>query len=262
MRRVIKVLLWVVFGPVLLLLLVIAAWVASNGRWADAAPQPVPQELLLRPVQVAPEHNAFVAVQGLDAPDGADIDAAGQAALKGLPPPAGDQLHWPTGELWNCRASKSDCARLWHDQAATLRLELGKADVLGARCERIAQMPAWEEEAWPLRPHEGPQATRPIAAQPKPRLAGLPSCVRWLGMQAVLETDDARTLALLVRADELARRALQGSRSLIGTMIGLSAVQNNWVLAGDVQRGRPCVKPCRRSPGSKPPHPGPSGGTR
>jgi len=234
MRRVIKVLLWVVLGPVLLLLLVIAAWVASNGRWADAAPQPVPRELLLRPVLMAPEHNAFVAVQGLDAPDGADIAAAGQAALKGLPPPAGERLRWPTGELWNCRASKSDCARLWHDQAAALRQELGKAAVLGERCERIAQMPAWEEEAWPLRPDDGPLATRPFAALPMPRLAGLPSCVRWLGMQAVLETDNSRALALLARADDLARRALQGSRSLLGTMIGLSAVENNWVLAGDV----------------------------
>lgn len=229
MKRAFRISMWVVLGQLLL----VAAWIASNGRWADAAPQPVAPQLQLRPVQVAPEHNAFVALQGWDAPDGADMQVVGQAALQGLPPPAGDGLRWPSGELWNCRATKSDCARLWQGQAAALRQQLGKVAVLGARCERIAQMPAWEE-VWLQRPDEGPLATKPFVAVPAPRFAGLTSCVRWLGMQAALETDDTRALARLAVADGLARRALAGSRTLMGTMIGLSAVQNNWVLAGDV----------------------------
>jgi hypothetical protein len=233
MRRMFKLLGRLLLGLLLPPLLLALAWVASNGRWADAAPQPVPRELLLRPLQVAPEHNAFVALQGLDAPDGADIQAAGQASLTGAPPPVGERLRWPTGELWNCRASKSDCARLWQDQAATLREELGKAAALGARCERLAQMPVWEEVGLG-RPANGPLASAPFAALPMPRFAGLTSCVRWLGMQAVLEPDDTRALALLARADDLARRALAGSRSLIGTMIGVITVQNNWLLAGDL----------------------------
>ncbi|HEY9108090.1 MAG TPA: hypothetical protein VIN58_15515 [Roseateles sp.] len=54
----------------------------------------------------------------------------------------------------------------------------------------------------------------------------------------MLEADDTRALALLADADSLARRALQGSRSLIGNMIGIVAVQNNWLLAGDLIAAR------------------------
>ncbi|RZL34901.1 MAG: hypothetical protein EOP35_16145, partial [Rubrivivax sp.] len=70
MRRGFKVLMWVVLGPVVLLLLLVVAWVASNGRWADAAPQPVPPELMPQQVTLPAEANAFFDAQGLLAPLG------------------------------------------------------------------------------------------------------------------------------------------------------------------------------------------------
>lgn len=237
MRRATKLLLKTSLGLAVLLLLVLVAWVACNGRWADAAPQPVAAALMLRPVRVAAADNAFVDLQGLEAPAGADINAAGQAALMGQPRDAEGLLGWPQGERWDCRVRERDCVRLWLAQAPAHRQDMDKAALLGSRCERIAQAEALEE-VLPQRSAEGPLAGRSFASLPLPRFAGLTACVRWLGMRALLEADDTRALALLAQSDRLARRALAGSRSLIGTMIGLAAVQNSWLVAADVMAAR------------------------
>ena len=111
MRRWIKRIGQGLKGLALMGVLLVLAWLASNGRWADARPQPVPVELALRPVTVPPERNAFFDMQGIAAAEGADINAAGRAVLldgKAGPAPA---FSWPKGELWQCRASERDCVR-------------------------------------------------------------------------------------------------------------------------------------------------------
>lgn len=230
MRRAFKRLFRALLG---LTLLVIAAWVACNGRWADATPRPVDPALQPRSTQLAPERNAFFDFQGLDAPEGADTNAAGQASLRGDHGDGKAQLRWPSGDAWSCRFLERDCAHLWMAQADAMRAALAGAAVLGARCERVSRM-AQLEEVLPTRPAGNTRSELPYAALPIPRFVNITSCVRWLGVKAVLEADDARALALLTEADRLARRALQGSRSLIGNMIGIVAVQNNWLLAGDL----------------------------
>jgi len=107
------------------------------------------------------------------------------------------------------------------------------AAALGAHCERVSRSEQLEE-VLPTRPAGSTRSELPFAALPMPRFSNITSCVRWLGLRAVLEADDTRALALFVDADRLARRALQGSRSLIGNMIGIVVVQNNWLLAGDL----------------------------
>jgi hypothetical protein len=220
-----------------LLLLLALAWVASNGRWADAAPRPVPAELALRPVQLEPQRNAFFDLQGLNAPPQADANAVGQAELRAPTRGADQPLRWPEGEAWSCRVRDRDCAALWKAQAAALRQDMGKAAVLGARCERIAQAQALEE-VLPQRTADGPLADVPFAALPLPRFGGVTACMRWLGMQALLAEDDRRALAWLAQADRLARLALAGSRSLIGTMVSVAAVQSSWLTATDVLAAR------------------------
>jgi hypothetical protein len=229
MRRVFKWLCLALLVPAVL----VTAWVACNGRWADAAPDPVDPELQPRPTRLAPEHNAFFDFQGMDAPEGVDINAAGQASLRGDHGERNAQLRWPTGDAWTCRSSERDCARLWMTQAGALRAALDAAAMLGGRCERVSRSEQFEE-VLPTRPAGSTRSDLPFAALPIPRFSNITSCVRWLGLRAVLEADDTRALALLADADRLARRALQGSRSLIGSMIGIVAVQNNWLLAGDL----------------------------
>lgn len=233
MRRAFKWLVWAMS----VLAVLVTAWAACNGPWADSGPRPVDPALQPRATQLAPQHNAFFDFQGLDAPEGADTNAAGQASLRGGHGDHNAQLQWPTGDGWKCRSFERDCARLWMTQADAMRAALAGASVLGARCERASRMEQLEE-VLPMRPAGSTRSDMPYAALPIPRFSNITSCIRWLGVKAVLEADDARALALLADADRLARRALQGSRSLIGNMIGIVAVQNNWLLAGDLVSAR------------------------
>lgn len=226
MTRTLKVLA----ALLLVLLLIGAAWVASNGPWADALPQPVPVELLGRQGQAAPERNAFFYLQGLDAPEGADINAVGQAAMSGLGNRHDATLRWPQGEPWNCRPDREDCVRRWRAQPGQLQEFLATAAVLGARCERAARADAFDEVLME-RPGSGPLAQAPFAGLPIPRFADLTYCVRWLGLRALAAPQPAEAQAWLQQADRLARLALQGSRSLIGNMVAVSAVQRNWLVA-------------------------------
>ncbi|MFG6467716.1 hypothetical protein [Roseateles sp. BYS87W] len=219
----------------LALLMLLVAWVACNGPWADDSPQPVPPALRLSPPGVPPELNAFVGLQGLLAPDGADLQAAGLAALRGdAAPSAGPRLRWPEGPLWQCQARRDDCVARWRAQPEAARALLADTQLLGARCERLAQAQAWEE-LLPERQTEGPRAGVPFAALPVPQFVDLTACVRRFGLKAVMAPSAAAAEAELVQADRLARLALAGSRSLIGTMVTLSVVQSNWLLAADLK---------------------------
>lgn len=229
LRKALKALGWLA----LVLLAVGLAWVASNGPWADAAPQPTDARLQLEPSQAPARDNGFVALQALDAPPGTDLAAAGQAALDGRPPEGAARLRWPSAALWNCQPRQEDCAARWLAQPADVSAYLAATAELGARCREVARAPAFEEVA--IHRHaEGPLADVSFVALPWPRFGDLTNCVRWFGLHAVAARDPRDAAAALVEADQFARRALQGARSTVGVMIGVATVQRNWLLAADL----------------------------
>lgn len=214
-----------------------AAWVASNGPWADVSPEPLAAELRLEPEQAPRDRNGFVALQGLSAPVGVDVFVAGQAALRRGAAQGSGLLRWPQDPLWTCRPGRDRCVALWLAQPERAHQLLAAAQVLGARCELVEQA-AFYEELLPEREPGGSGAARPFASLPLPRFSDLGSCVQWFGMTAALASDPAQAEAALRHADHLARRALAGSRSLLGTMMGVAAVQRSWLQAAElVARG-------------------------
>lgn len=226
-------------GVVLPLLLLAAAWVACNGRWTDAAPQAVPPELRLRPVRLAPSRNAFYDLQGLNAPPSEDANAWGQLHMHN--PPPGESLSWPTDVLWQCKPAENGCVQRWRDERARMTALLAAAQDLGRRCEVVAAAEGIEEIVIE-RPASGPLAQVAFAALPFPRYAGVSGCVRWFGVRAALAANPRAAMQELVKADHLARAALAGSRSLIGTMVGVAAVQRSWLLAADFMASTPGVE--------------------
>jgi len=149
MRRAFKWLVKALSVPAVL----VTAWVARNGQWADAAPRPVDPALQPRPTQLAPQNNAFFDLLGLEAPQGADINAAGQASLRRDRGDRNVQLRWPKGDAWNCRSIERDCARLWMTQAGAMRAALDAAAVPF-------------EEVLPTRPSGSTRSELPFAALP------------------------------------------------------------------------------------------------
>lgn len=213
LRKTWKALGWLALA----LLAVVLAWVASNGPWADAAPQASPPPLQQRPVTLAPERNGFVALQAMTAGGGAS---------------------WPQGAVWDCPVRHEDCVGRWLADPAGVRAALQAAAPLGAGCDQVAQAEGYEELV-PERPTEGPLATQPYASLPLPSFRSLGRCVTWFGLQAAVAPTPADALAALARADHLARRALAGSRSLIGTQVALAALERAWLqAAGLVVAGR------------------------
>lgn len=215
-KRIKALLLLVVLGLPL-------AWLASNGPWADAVPQASPPELQGRPVRVAPERNGFAALQ----------ESGGPAPGASL---------WPQGPLWDCQPRRDGCVARWRADPAGLRDALRAAAPMGERCEQAVQAEAYEEIV-AERPLEGPLSTQPYVNLPTPTYRGLTRCVTWFGLQAAAAATPAETVAALARADRLARRALAGARTLMGTQIAVAALERAWlqaaalVAAGRVERG-------------------------
>jgi hypothetical protein len=228
----------VVRGLSLVALFLLAIWTASNSPWVDAAPQPVAPALLLRPVLLAPERNAFFNLQALDAPPGADTHALGLRVIHGHPLPDEGRLAWPDGELWRCQSGKLNCVEAWRTQADTLRGLMAPLGALGERCERAARAEGIEE-VLPERMREGPLAGLPYAELPMPRGAGLAGCMRWFGAQAVLAPTPQQAFERFARADRLGRASLDGSRSLLTMTLVLAALQRNWLLAADYAAAEP-----------------------
>lgn len=225
-------------GLALALLGVAGSWVASNGPWADAAPRPTDARLQPAQTRLPAGDNGFVILQALHAPPGADLVAAGQAVLDGGSPEAAGQLRWPEGALWTCQPRREDCAARWLEQPAAVSADLAATAEQGARCRQAAQAPGFEEVLVERRT-DGPLAEVSFAALPWPRYAELTKCVRWFGLQAVAARDPGEAASALAEADRFARRALAGARSTVGVMIGVAAVQGNWLLAADlVAHGR------------------------
>lgn len=230
MRRAFKVLLWVVFGPLGLLLLLVLAWVACNGRWADAAPQPVPPELLPQRVTLAPEHNAFFEGQGLRAPEGESPNAWGQRMWRGEVADDAKPLAGPAGDGWNCNPGKADCVALWRASAVALVAQMAGAKTFGERCKALAASSDFQEPL-PVR-RARPADGKPYEAVSLPRFAPLTTCMRWLQIEAVLAPDAQRALGAWAQADALLRLFASGSQTLIGQAIAWSwATRHQQLLA-------------------------------
>jgi hypothetical protein len=208
-QRVLRISLKALGWLTLALLVVVLAWVASNGPWADAAPQASPPALQQRPVTLAPAHNGFVALQAVSASDGPS---------------------WPQGPVWDCPVRREDCVGRWLADPAAVREAMQAAAPLGARCEQVAQAEG-QEEVVAERPAEGPLANQPYVSLPMPSFRILGRCVTWFGLQAAVAATPVEAVAALARADRLARLALAGSRSLIGTQVSVAAVERAWLQA-------------------------------
>lgn len=229
MHRTIKLLFKILLGLVALLLLVLAAWVASNGRWADAAPQPVPAELLPQAVTLAPADNAFFDGQGLRAPEGEAPNAWGQRAWRGE---TGDAplLTAPSGEDWNCNASKTDCMARWRAAAVALAAQMAQAKTFGERCKALAARSGFQEPIPMRRPR--PADGKHYEAVPLPQFGPLTTCMRWLHIEAVLAPDAQRAQTAWAQADALLRLFASGTQTLIGQAVAWSwATRHQLLLA-------------------------------
>lgn len=228
MRLVFKVLLRAVLGLVGLLLLLAAAWVACNGRWADADPRPVPPELVPQAVTLAPQENAFFDGQGLSAPDGESSNAWGQRVWRGEADETAKLLALPAGEDWTCNATKVDCVARWRASAASLAAQMMQAKVFGERCKTLAARASFQEPA-PFRLDQ-PTSDKAIGNMALPQFAPMSACMRWLQMEAVLAPDALRAREFWARADALLRLVAGGSQTLIGHAVVWSWATKHQVL--------------------------------
>jgi hypothetical protein len=204
MRRAFKVLLWGVLGPLGLVLLLALAWVACNGRWADAAPQPVPPALMPLAVTLAPADNAFFDTQGLRAPAGESPNEWGQRSWRGELEGDPKLLAIPGGDDWNCSPLKTDCIARWQASAVALRAQMAEARAFGERCLALADRSGFQEPVR-MRRAQPSSGKSSAAASALPHFAPASHCLRWLQIEAVLAQDPQRARDFLGRADGLLR---------------------------------------------------------
>lgn len=228
-----------VFG---LMLLVILAWVASNSRWADASPRPVPAALQPRAVTLAPEHNAFFDGIGLEAPRGQSPNLWGQARWRGEAEAAAPRWAWPSSSAWACKASETDCMAQWRANAAVLREQMAAAAPLGERCAQWADAGEVQEPARE-RPESGPLKDLPFAALPLPSWSGGIACARWFQVQAASATEPATepatALRWLARSAALSRKLATGMQSLPGQALSWAMLEQHAVFVSQWAAAQP-----------------------
>jgi hypothetical protein len=224
----------------LALLLLIAAWLASN--WHDAPPQPRDAALQLPSATLTDDRNAYFALAGLHAAADREPASAGQALWKlllaratttRLTPPYVASAEQPDSatqavlgktlpSIPGCDTAMADCVAQWIDKPDGL-IEQRKAHaLLGQRCERLLDGTfEFDEVLAPMTTVAEPLAQHGIGAS---------NCSRWLLGGAVLawvRRDHASTVALLAKADRMSRALLSGSHSLIGQMIAIRIARNS-----------------------------------
>lgn len=218
LRRTLKALGWLTLA----LLLLAAAWVASNGPWADDADAPLPPPLAVTSPAIAPQQNAFFDQLGLRAPAGESPNAYGQRVMRGEPEaPAQALLAVPTSGDWQCQPKAQDCIQRWRAAALPLREDMARTHEFGLRCLALSSRPGYEEQLL-SRQTSGPLAGKPFASYPLPMFAGLSSCLRWFQVTAVLATDLREAQEAWDRADSVRRRVAAGSQSLISQVMAWS----------------------------------------
>lgn len=218
----------------LLLVLVALAWFASNNRFVDSEPQPVPEALRVTPVTLAAERNTFFAFQALGVPAGADPLVEGRKRwTSGESDLLPEALKWPTGTLWTCSNGMIDCVASWRADPKGLAALLSGSSELGARCVALAAPDLGFEEVLREPKPELKTTADQYAALPLPQFSPLTNCMRWLHAKAVLaqtQGDQETSERALRQADTLLQNVLSGSRTLLGHMVAWTTAQRHFQL--------------------------------
>lgn len=197
MKRFFKIVGWGVLGVLGALLLVFAAWVASN--WHDAEPQPRPAALALPVPQLPDEVNSFDALTKLH---------EGLPAVKG-------------GEALQCQVRTDNCYGKWMADLKALAAARATYAVYGARCDALAGEQFEYEEKLPKFTGAGSVL---------PAFQSVVTCANWWLSGGVLgwaQGDKASAIASFMQVDRYQRALLAGSHSLIGVMVSHSVVRRN-----------------------------------
>lgn len=207
---------WALLGLLGAFLILLLAWAASNNRWVDAAPQPRPEQLQIKPATLAPERNAFFTLSKLHA-------VAGSA-------PSLPRL---SGGLWSCDTAA--CVTKWLAEPEALRKLLISHEEIGRRCDALMSSFAFEE----VMPSNGlPDQSRTYWIH----LQGALDCARWFQAQAVLSASRGEltaTLQSLEQSDRLCRGVLAGSRSTVSHIVSWSQLRRQWQTVAELGAHRP-----------------------
>lgn len=225
-------LLWALGLIGLSLLALGAAWLASNNRWVDAAPQPRPAALQPRLTSAAPEANVFFDLAGLFAPANELPLARGRSAWAGAEAgvDAAARLAKPKDPRWDCKWAREDCLVSWSQDAQALKASLDEQALLLGRCVAIADaLLAGRrvfEEPLPQARVELRQVSDQYIALPQAiHVQGAMLCLRAFQLQAAqaLMDGDASVLAqALARGQALSHAQLSGAQSLLAQTVAWS----------------------------------------
>jgi hypothetical protein len=192
MKRLLKLIGWSLLGALGVLVLAVAAWIASN--WHDIEPQPAPAALALPTPQLSDAENSFEALQQIH---------AGFEAPK-------------NGARMRCDARSADCYAQWSQDLVALRAARQAYTRHGERCDALLREKFEFEERVPT-----PKGLDVVL----PTYQGLSTCADWWLSGAALavgEKNAVQALALLMQADRYHRALQGGMHSLIGQMVALS----------------------------------------
>ncbi|WP_428504822.1 hypothetical protein [Roseateles sp.] len=231
LKRAGRGLLWALGLSCLLVIGLVLAWLASNNRWVDAAPQPRPSALQLRPTTAPPEANVFFDLAGLLAPANEAPLARGQAVWAGGEALA---LHAvlasPKDPLWNCNWTREDCLARWSQEAVALAAVLREQELLLGRCAAIADAlgagrRVFEEPMAQAR-SELRKVLDQYAALPRANhVQGANVCLRGFQLQAAqaqLAGDSTLLAQSLGRGQVLTQAQISGAQSLIAQSVAWS----------------------------------------
>jgi hypothetical protein len=244
----------------LLVLSVFAAWVLSNLQ--DASPVPRPAVLALPAQQVAPEHNAFFVLMGLNAAADRDPAQVGRelwaldevwsprlmaAALSGAAEALGEQRDAEVGRItgkpvatanggvFGCDSSIIDCVAQYRAQSAALVQQRQGMTTQGARCEALADRLTNDEKSQtattlPLQFEEVLPAALYPGSNIGAHLRSANFCGQWLLASAALaqqQSNKDQALLQVTRSQRLQQALLTGSRSVIAQMVAVRSTRRH-----------------------------------
>lgn len=232
LKRAGRGLLWALGLIALAVLALAAAWLASNNRWVDAAPQPRPAALQPRQVSSAPEANVFFDLAGLLAPANESPLARGQAVWAGAEAGAvaAPRLAKPKDPRWDCKWAREDCLVSWSQDALALKVSLDEQALLLGRCSAIADALSggrgvFEEPLPQARAELRKVSDQYLALPQASHVQGAMLCLRAFQLQAALAQldGDASVLAqALARGQALNQAQLSGAQSLLAQTVAWS----------------------------------------
>lgn len=207
---------WTLLGLLGAVFALMLTWAMSNSRWADAAPQPRPEQLRIKPNVLAPERNAFLALSELHAVEG-----------------SAQRLPRLSSTLWSCDTAA--CAAQWLADPETLRKLLLSHEELGRRCDALMNSFAFEEV---MSANGLPDWSQSYVAH----VPGTVDCARWFQALAVSSASTGELNAMLRnlgRADQLGRGVLAGSRSMMSHIVSWSQLRGQWQTVAELGARHP-----------------------